>query len=1003
MIFFLAFFNPPCYSADDYQVTPQSTVTTLTVNNKINLDYEVYINKDGSISLPFKTTAKLFEIQTEQNHLTKEIKFTQNSGVTGIIDLQNQKIILGDKTINTKLVFLKSGIMSDTIDEIFIPAKDLAQIIDSEIIPDQNDYSVAMKTEKQLKALIIYDQENNQKYENPFKTYSEDNSNLPFVKPEKKFFITIDTLAFEDHTNYNNSIDGVLAQSLFYSSSKLKLKGSLYDGNYEITSGFNQNQNSMPLSQGIKFKYTKYSQNHKLELGDLSDSTSLDSSVGNGVMGIRFGKISKNIDNYRNIDGYVKPDSKINIYINNKLVSTLNTHDGYYSLSELNNINEKIRKLRIEQVSPDGSKKTVREEDYPFSKGLLGAGQSDYSAMIGISGFDNGLFANNYINNTLSKKLAGGLQYSKGLSDKLTLTANVTADHIISLPGQNLLLNNLPGSQNVMSLLLSDYRDFNPVEGSTAMVNLDYVPRDNLSLSAQIGSSIAKSVLNNPNYNIKPFGYGAGVSAAYKKNWYDLSGKLYDYSPDFYVAGSSGYGSCATILNDKLGAGIGANLDLKYIFINSSYDRYLSNLDNRLTGGKFGFNNYSISVRVPFNDGSRLDLDYTGRIGSNSIGKLIDKTSNISYEKNLRDDLKLNMSRQTYEYDNNFSGGSGNSYSSVFKDYLVSLDYTLPKNIGLFGLAHEIAQINSGGNNTNSYNAIRFTYTPPTFWRIATSLSYGIHYLGIDRGFDFSATLGYIFPSGRKLEICYSYNRVLGSLLDNIFLPASSRHSLTFNLADVFAFMGGIKSIGTDNNNSGFVQATAFLDLNQNGIRDKDEPLIPNIAVNFEGTGKTFQTDKNGKCMVSGIPDGMRKVKLDLDQLPNLLSLSPGSHEEYLVKVDNKKQSKVYFGLISSAGNVSGKINIQDQYGRKNGIDNLIISVFNIRGEEVKYTSVDKDGNYSISGLSPGKYIVKLDKGFIDAYKLSSKESAEKIIDIPPVYDNYVDIKNVNFNFIQEI
>ena len=151
------------------------------------------------------------------------------------------------------------------------------------------------------------------------------------------------------------------------------------------------------------------------------------------------------------------------------------------------------------------------------------------------------------------------------------------------------------------------------------------------------------------------------------------------------------------------------------------------------------------------------------------------------------------------------------------------------------------------------------------------------------------------------------------------------------------------------------------------------------------------------------MPKGLHKIKLAFEELPALLSVSPATKVEQIARVKNKNKTKVYFGLISNVGNISGKVKIEDKYQRITKIDDIVVLVLNDKNEEVKYTTIEEDGSYYISGLSPGKYTVKIDDNFIESYYLKPKSEKSIIVEIPPVYEDYIDLKNVDLEFIKTI
>ena len=68
-----------------------------------------------------------------------------------------------------------------------------------------------------------------------------------------------------------------------------------------------------------------------------------------------------------------------------------------------------------------------------------------------------------------------------------------------------------------------------------------------------------------------------------------------------------------------------------------------------------------------------------------------------------------------------------------------------------------------------------------------------------------------------------------------------------------------------------------------------------------------------------------------------------------------------------------------------------------VDGAEVAYATVDEEGSYYLSGISPGKYVIALDKNIVNDYNLMPDEKYGKIeVDIPYVYKEFVELNNQN-------
>ena len=126
-------------------------------------------------------------------------------------------------------------------------------------------------------------------------------------------------------------------------------------------------------------------------------------------------------------------------------------------------------------------------------------------------------------------------------------------------------------------------------------------------------------------------------------------------------------------------------------------------------------------------------------------------------------------------------------------------------------------------------------------------------------------------------------------------------------------------------------------------------------------------------------------------------NLSAQRNSDEYIYVEPQKTTRVEFPLKSSVGNITGKLEITDDFDRKMNITDFIVSLYDTDGTEVAYSTVDDEGNYYFSGISPGQYKVMLDKNFINDYSLIPDEQYGEIsIDIPYIYKKFVEIKDKN-------
>lgn len=224
------------------------------------------------------------------------------------------------------------------------------------------------------------------------------------------------------------------------------------------------------------------------------------------------------------------------------------------------------------------------------------------------------------------------------------------------------------------------------------------------------------------------------------------------------------------------------------------------------------------------------------------------------------------------------------------------------------------------------------------------------------------------------------------------------RHSVNLALNDAFAILPNrLKSVGFTDENKGYTEITTYIDKNKNGKFDKGDIGVKNVPVKCSWINDEVYTNCDGKVIPQSIDKGIYKVKLDVDKLPATLMADKIHPNETVVRIDGRKITKVEFPLKSCVGNITGKLTILDDFGRSFNINDFIVVLNDESDNEVAYSTVDCNGNFYFSGIEPGKYAVELDEGFVESSSLYSYEDKSSInIEIPYVYEDFVDINNVN-------
>lgn len=481
-----------------------------------------------------------------------------------------------------------------------------------------------------------------------------------------------------------------------------------------------------------------------------------------------------------------------------------------------------------------------------------------------------------------------------------------------------------------------------------------------------------------------------------------LRSSIFASSPNFYMAGSSSTGS-SSFMSDRVGTKLSGETKYKNLSFLGSYSKYETNFSNYYNGGIIDFNEYSLVARTNFKKMPNLTFKINNKKGANGIGEI----SANSYELSARKRLKcfnINGGVKKNVYSNQYSSSDYSGYTSEFSDIFTDITFPLGKRFGNLTLGHDIVQTASD-STVNNYNQIKINYSTPSFKSFNFNISTGFYYAGNIKGNDWGFGINKRLKSGSTVSLNYRYSQTPYYIINDMFIPGSMRHSVTLDFSELYGIGGrGLQAIGTANENKGYVQAITFLDLNQNGIKDKKEPYIEGVPIKIENSSETLLTDKKGLTRLMPENSGVYNVKVFEDELPTLLSCHNKTKPSRYIKIKDNSKTKVTFGLISSVGNINGSITIKDEFNNPLKMEDIIVSVLDTMGNEINYTNINEDGTFSFSGLSPGKYKIEVDKGIQDTYKIiPDAKSTNYIVEIPPVYKDYVNIDNVNLYYKYEL
>ena len=982
-----------------------STVSYINVNNRAYQDVEIAITDKSEILLPFKQLADLFNIPYTANRVDKHISFKTWDGKEGMITQQG--VFVQDAPVSKrKTEFLQQGIMDGVFNEAYITADAASKIFGAKFETNYEDLTLSAQVDRDIPLLHT----NNAVAEDKGPKAYQD-----VVAPKKAGKITLNTIGLRSNLLSDSlTVKGQGYRTLndtFSGSTQASINGNIYGGKYRIEATEYHYRSDAFMFGGITGAYKnsikdKETGKEKLwyELGKVKGRTDVDASIGTNIFGAQIWNYDYEKERPEKINGYVKPTSLVRLTVNDLEPVTLSTYAGYYTLKDVQLPNP-VKSIKLEEVNEDGSVEIIREERYsiygdkPFEKEHRG------SAYAGVWGYQNRFFregGNIYRGN--NKKVTAGIDYQYGIKDNITFESRVTGDKLYEKNGTSIVYR-VPTNDTL--LVSGTQKSVNYLEGATALNSVEWVNPKNKNIKGRLtaGASVAHDIREehtHAGYIVKAAGEYEKDLEKYQRGIFKpkrAAGRLelFQTSPDFYIASSD-----STSKNDRTGGKVSGNISFNSTNAGGSYSRYYSNMNHRYRGGTIKFDEASINASTKIPKVANLRFNSYYRRGENELGR----NKNYFYDANASRDIarwaRVQAGRRESLYDTEYDTPNSldRNYHSKYTDNYAQLDVPIPGNHGRFTLGHNIVRYNTA-TYKNGYNMFRFGYTFPTWKRLTLGLGYGFRYSG-QGGNDFNVNIGYRAKSGQTMSVGYQYSENGGYFIDNMFTPATNRHSINFVFNDAFQiFHNGLKSVGDEDLNKGLFEAIAFVDVNKNGKYDKkiDVP-IQNVPLITSWTGETSVTNKRGRVYSSSLEQGIYTVSIDMNQLP--ITVAPFTNDliNKKVKIDGGQTTQLEIPLISTVGSVSGTLKIFDDFQRDLKITDFVVVILDENGEEVNYSTVDSTGVFYISGLAPGNYTLKLDEKFIDAYGLEMlPEKSEISISIPYDYKTPVDFTEQNLEY----
>ncbi len=168
------------------------------------------------------------------------------------------------------------------------------------------------------------------------------------------------------------------------------------------------------------------------------------------------------------------------------------------------------------------------------------------------------------------------------------------------------------------------------------------------------------------------------------------------------------------------------------------------------------------------------------------------------------------------------------------------------------------------------------------------------------------------------------------------------------------------KYLGTDNRTNvgrGGISIVPFLDLNSNGKKDYDEPKAYGLNVRTN-SGRIVKSDRDTTIRILGLEPYINCfIEIEDNSFENIAWRVP--KKSYSIAVDPNILKLVEIP-VAIAGEAVGSVSLEES-GIKRGLGRIIVNITDIRSKPAGRTVTEDDGYFNYLGLSPGKYIVRID------------------------------------------
>jgi len=180
----------------------------------------------------------------------------------------------------------------------------------------------------------------------------------------------------------------------------------------------------------------------------------------------------------------------------------------------------------------------------------------------------------------------------------------------------------------------------------------------------------------------------------------------------------------------------------------------------------------------------------------------------------------------------------------------------------------------------------------------------------------------------------------------------SARGSLLFNDISKTVRLKNQSSVGR-----GGLVIIPFLDLNNNGVRDADEPKLSGLKLRING-GIVEHNKRDTSISVTGLEAyNNYYIELDRNSFDNVAWQIKKPTMNVSIEPNHYKLIEVPVAVM---GEVSGMVYLKNDKG-ENGLARINVNIYDSNSNLIARTLSEPDGYFTFAGLQPGNYTASID------------------------------------------